>query len=71
MTNFQERLLERTDTLETRLASQRYLFGARVVESDWRLFVTLIRFDAVYHGHLGNHRSHSGTCHPTFLLAQP
>jgi putative glutathione S-transferase len=33
------------------LASRRYLFGSRIVETDWRLFVTLIRFDAVYHGH--------------------
>ena len=32
-------------------ASQRYLLGARMTESDWRLFPTLIRFDAVYHGH--------------------
>jgi putative glutathione S-transferase len=39
------------DTLETRLATQRYLFGARIVEADWRLFCTLVRFDAVYHGH--------------------
>jgi len=27
------------------------LFGPRIVESDWRLFCTLVRFDAVYHGH--------------------
>jgi putative glutathione S-transferase len=39
------------DELEQRLATRRYLFGARVVESDWRLFCTLVRFDAVYHGH--------------------
>ncbi|MGB0911083.1 MAG: glutathione S-transferase family protein [Nitrospirales bacterium] len=39
------------DQLETRLTSQRYLFGSQIVETDWRLFVTLIRFDAVYHGH--------------------
>lgn len=39
------------DQLETRLSQRRYLFGAQFVESDWRLFVTLIRFDAVYHGH--------------------
>ncbi len=37
--------------LERRLSGQRYLFGERIVETDWRLFVTLIRFDAVYHGH--------------------
>ena len=39
------------DQLETRLSQRRYLFGGQFVESDWRLFVTLIRFDAVYHGH--------------------
>jgi putative glutathione S-transferase len=39
------------DTLEARLATRRYLFGARIVEADWRLFCTLVRFDAVYHGH--------------------
>jgi putative glutathione S-transferase len=39
------------DQLEVRLATRRYLFGNRIVETDWRLFCTLIRFDAVYHGH--------------------
>ena len=39
------------DELETRLATRRYLFGAQPVEADWRLFCTLVRFDAVYHGH--------------------
>ena len=39
------------DRLDTRLRDQRYLFGPQFVESDWRLFVTLLRFDAVYHGH--------------------
>jgi putative glutathione S-transferase len=39
------------DELEARLASSRYLFGKRIVETDWRLFCTLVRFDAVYHGH--------------------
>lgn len=39
------------DTLDARLANSRYLFGSRIVESDWRLFCTLIRFDPVYHGH--------------------
>ncbi len=45
------RLFETLDELDTRLASQRYLFGDRMTETDWRLFPTLIRFDAVYHGH--------------------
>ncbi len=39
------------DRLEALLAKSRYLFGATPVETDWRLFVTLIRFDAVYYGH--------------------
>jgi putative glutathione S-transferase len=39
------------DELEERLAARRYLFGARPVETDWRLFTTLVRFDAVYVGH--------------------
>ena len=45
------RLFEALDRLEQRLADRRYLFGSQLVETDWRLFVTLIRFDAVYHGH--------------------
>ena len=45
------RLFETLDRLEQRLADRRYLFGPEVTETDWRLFVTLIRFDAVYHGH--------------------
>jgi putative glutathione S-transferase len=44
-------VFELLDELEHRLATRRYLFGARPVETDWRSFVTLIRFDAVYVGH--------------------
>jgi len=39
------------DRCEVRLASRRFLFGAKPVEADWRLFCTLVRFDAVYFGH--------------------
>ena len=39
------------DEMEARLSSTRYLFGDRIVETDWRLFCTLVRFDSVYHGH--------------------
>jgi len=39
------------DELELRLSTQRYLCGDRFTEADVRLFVTLIRFDAAYHGH--------------------
>jgi putative glutathione S-transferase len=45
------RLFETLDQLDARLATSRYLFGSRMTETDWRLFPTLIRFDAVYHGH--------------------
>lgn len=46
-----DRLFETLDWLEGILAGQRYLVGSRLTEADWRLFTTLIRFDAVYHGH--------------------
>ncbi len=39
------------DRLESRLDGSRYLVGDRITEADWRLFTTLVRFDAVYHGH--------------------
>ncbi len=44
-------LFEALDELEMRLTKRRYLFGNRIVESDWRLFCTLIRFDVVYYIH--------------------
>ncbi len=45
------RVFQTLDELENRLATLRYLFGSQPVETDWRLFTTLIRFDPVYHGH--------------------
>ncbi|WP_319782888.1 glutathione S-transferase family protein [Oceanisphaera sp. IT1-181] len=39
------------DELDQRLSKNRYLLGDKITEADWRLFTTLIRFDAVYHGH--------------------
>ena len=45
------KLFEALDQLERRLSTSRYLFDKRIVEADWRLFCTLIRFDVVYHGH--------------------
>jgi putative glutathione S-transferase len=45
------KLFAALDQLEARLATSRYLFGHRIVEADWRLFCTLVRFDPVYHGH--------------------
>jgi putative glutathione S-transferase len=46
-----QRLFARLDRLSERLAGQRYLCGDRLTEADVRLFTTLVRFDAVYHGH--------------------
>jgi glutathionyl-hydroquinone reductase len=45
------KLFDALDQLEERLTGSRYLFDDRTVEADWRLFCTLVRFDAVYHGH--------------------
>jgi len=39
------------DYLEERLSRQRYLVGRQITEADWRLFTTLVRFDAVYYSH--------------------
>lgn len=44
-------IFDALDTLEKRLQTQRYLTGSTITEADWRLFTTLIRFDAVYYGH--------------------
>lgn len=44
-------LFDRLDWLSDRLATQRYLVGDTITEADVRLFCTLVRFDAVYHGH--------------------
>ncbi len=45
------RVFAMLDRLEERLATRRFLFGKQPVETDWRAFVTLIRFDPVYYGH--------------------
>lgn len=44
-------LFQTLDEMEARLEGQRYLTGPRLTEADWRLFATLVRFDAVYVGH--------------------
>jgi len=46
-----ERLFATLDVVEQRLGQQRYLLCELITEADWRLFTTLIRFDAVYYGH--------------------
>ncbi len=50
-------VVETLQWLEARLATQRYLVGGTITESDIRLFTTLIRFDVVYYSHFKcNHR---------------
>ncbi len=44
-------LFQALDRLDLRLAGSRFLFGDTPVETDWRLFTTLVRFDAVYQIH--------------------
>jgi glutathionyl-hydroquinone reductase len=46
-----ERLFDAMDWLEARLLDQPYLVGDQPTEADWRLFTTLVRFDAVYYSH--------------------
>jgi putative glutathione S-transferase len=52
-----ERLFTALDWLEERLATRRYLMGETITEADVRLFTTLARFDAVYHGHFKCNRN--------------
>ncbi|HEX8007858.1 MAG TPA: glutathione S-transferase C-terminal domain-containing protein [Trebonia sp.] len=51
------RLFERLDWLSQRLATRRYLAGDTITEADIRLWPTLARFDAVYHGHFKCNRN--------------
>ncbi|MFN3237361.1 MAG: glutathione S-transferase family protein [Pseudomonadales bacterium] len=51
-------LFESLDWVEALLSERRYLAGDYITEADWRLFTTLIRFDAVYHGHFKTNRQH-------------
>ena len=46
-----EEVFETLDWLEQRLSARRYLAGNTITEADWRLFTTLVRFDAVYVSH--------------------
>jgi len=52
-----DRLWDTMDWLEERLAGRRYLMGDTITEADVRLFTTLARFDAVYHGHFKCNRN--------------
>ncbi|KUF06210.1 glutathione S-transferase C-terminal domain-containing protein [Leucobacter sp. G161] len=51
------RLWDALDWLEERLATRRFLMGGTITEADVRLFTTLARFDAVYHGHFKTNRN--------------
>lgn len=51
------RLFAGLDRVERILATQRFLTGDQITEADWRLFTTLVRFDAVYVGHFKCNRS--------------
>ena len=46
-----DQLFDTMDFLEEKLSKQRYLVGTQITEADWRLFTTLVRFDAVYYNH--------------------
>jgi putative glutathione S-transferase len=52
-----DRLFGALDRLEERLTDRRYLVGDQITEADVRLFTTLVRFDAVYHGHFKANRN--------------
>ena len=52
-----DNLFTALDKVEAMLATQRYLVGNRTTEADWRLFTTLVRFDAVYVGHFKCNRN--------------
>lgn len=52
-----DRLFNALDAISERLETRRYLMGDTITEADIRLFTTLVRFDAVYHGHFKTNRS--------------
>jgi len=52
------RLFDTLEMVERRLGQQRYLIGEHITEADWRLFTTLIRFDAVYYSHFKTNLRH-------------
>ena len=56
-------LFSALDRLEERLSQQRYLVGDMLTEADWRLFTTLLRFDAVYYGHFKCNRQQISEYH--------
>jgi putative glutathione S-transferase len=50
-------LFDALDVLDKLLSTRRYLLGETMTEADWRLFTTLVRFDAVYYGHFKCNRN--------------
>ncbi|QIR15501.1 glutathione S-transferase family protein [Shewanella aestuarii] len=58
-----DELFTSLDWLETHLGKHRYLVGNTLTEADWRLFTTLVRFDAVYHGHFKCNRNRLSEFH--------
>lgn len=56
-------LFNSLDKIEERLDGQRYLMGNMLTEADWRLFTTLVRFDAVYVGHFKCNRKRIADYH--------
>jgi putative glutathione S-transferase len=52
-----DQLFNTMDELETLLSKQRYLVGKQITEADWRLFTTLVRFDAVYYNHFKTNKN--------------
>ena len=59
------------DQLEERLSRRRYLAGGQITEADWRLFTTILRFDAVYYGALQVQPApHRGLSEPVELSAR-
>jgi putative glutathione S-transferase len=52
-----KQLFATLDWLEDRLTDRRFLMGDSITEADVRLFTTLTRFDAVYHGHFKCNRN--------------
>lgn len=52
-----DRLFAALDWVSERLSDRRYLVGDTITEADVRLFTTLVRFDAVYHGHFKCNRN--------------
>jgi len=52
-----EKLFDTLEMLEQKLSKQRYLVGDKITEADWRLFTTLVRFDAVYYNHFKTNKN--------------